>query len=64
MTETDNKLVDTIKINTEDLCTTLFPGFSPIDNYTKPSMETFYCKMFKPKIPALLEGNFFFFKDH
>lgn len=45
-----------LKIDNEKFCTDIFPGFSPVSTFTKPSMETFYCDIFKPKIPALLEG--------
>lgn len=34
--------------------------FIEIAHYVEPSMETFYKKMFMPKVPAVLEGNITF----
>lgn len=51
---------NSIKIVKESVCIDLFPGFLPISHFTKPSMETFYCDIFKPKLPAILEGIQFY----
>lgn len=56
ITETNTES-NIIKIDEDSICTDLFPGFLPISSYKKPSLETFYCDIFKPKFPAILEGN-------
>ncbi|XP_033226638.1 lysine-specific demethylase 8-like isoform X1 [Belonocnema kinseyi] len=45
-----------IEIDETDICTELFPEFLSVPHYEEPSMETFYRDIFKPKVPALIQG--------
>jgi hypothetical protein len=55
LTEIDVK--SSIEID-EKIFTTPLPGFALVTNFIKPSMEKFYCEIFKPKVPSLLKGSF------
>lgn len=47
-----------LSINSINFPDSALPGFSEVAHYTEPSMELFYKKIFMPKVPALLKGNF------
>ncbi|KAG7212857.1 hypothetical protein KM043_002210 [Ampulex compressa] len=45
-----------IHIDDQNISEVIPPGFSEIDFYESPSMESFYKNIFMPKIPAILTG--------